>query len=500
MASEDELEYLAPDFDPSTLTVPRLRSILVEHDIQYPSSAKKTQLIEIFNEQLKPKARRLLAARVRTIRTSKGITDMPSSQEGTVDGESEEEEEEPAPPPRRRTTRTPRASTEDRASTPKPKKTPGRKTGTKHPRASDTEATEDTDAPRPVVRKTRRSLAPSVKVEEPEHHPVHPSVEKSPFSDDNPFQSGSSPVAPTEQRRKTSGRRSEPRKSSERRKTQTPARAVKREDDDVHVPTLKTFEVPISRLHNRRSSIKIEEELEDELEAGEEFTPEEQQALIQEGAARGEVDIPTHRSLQRRRAGGVSKSAPFIVILTIFVGFAAWFRKEKIEVGYCGVGKPATTLSDIQLPEWASSVQIPNWASFFQPQCEPCPLHAFCYSDMEARCDTDFVLQQHPLSLGGFIPLVPTCEPDSEKLRKIQTVADRAVQELRERRAKYECGELVDAEGKPEASVEIEEPALKAEVSKKKRRGMTDSEFEELWKGALGEIQARDEVTSESDG
>ena len=49
--SDDELSYLQPGFDLSTLTVPRLRAILVSHDIPYPSSAKKPQLIQLLTDR-----------------------------------------------------------------------------------------------------------------------------------------------------------------------------------------------------------------------------------------------------------------------------------------------------------------------------------------------------------------------------------------------------------------------------------------------------------------
>ena len=68
----DEMEYLQPSFDPSSLTMPRLRNILMTHNIQHPASAKKAQLVDAFNQDLKPQARKLLSARDRVRRTSKG--------------------------------------------------------------------------------------------------------------------------------------------------------------------------------------------------------------------------------------------------------------------------------------------------------------------------------------------------------------------------------------------------------------------------------------------
>ena len=494
--SDDELEYLSPSFDPSTLVVPRLRAILVSHDIPYPSSAKKAQLIEIFNEQLVPKSRKILAARTRMRRTSKGITDMPSSQESNIDGDTETESMlPPVSTSSRRTMRSVRASTEDSADIPVPtRRTPGRP-ATKHPRTSDSEAGPEADTKRPPVRKTRKSeTTPTVKIEEPESRDTRPPLPGSVFSSDNPFQSGSSPPAPSESRRKSAGTRSIQRQSSSgRRKTDgvVSGEAVKHEDGTV-VPSSKTFEVPMSRLTQK----KAKERLQETTEPGEEFTPEEQLELVRERAANGEVDIlPPRRNKRPKKSSRISSSAPWVILTTILMGYAVWWRQEKIQVGYCGIGKSSTALTDANIPEWAS-----DWATVLQPQCEPCPPHAFCYADMEVKCEENFVLKSHPLSLGGLVPLPPSCEPDGEKVRKIKAVADKAIIELRERRAHWECGDLTESDGKKATSVEIEEPSLKAAVSQKRRKGMTDSEFEELWKGALGEIIDRDEVTSDIDG
>ena len=60
--------------------------------------------------------------------------------------------------------------------------------------------------------------------------------------------------------------------------------------------------------------------------------------------------------------------------------------------------------------------------------------------------------------------------------------------------------DLVDESGAPEQTVEIDVEELKKEVSKKRRRGMGEAEFEELWAGAIGEIEGREEVVSGADG
>ncbi|KAJ5653069.1 hypothetical protein N7490_000072 [Penicillium lividum] len=514
----DELDYLQSDFDLNTLTVPRLRSILVNHDVPYPASAKKAQLIQILEDEVLPQARKLLRDRERVRRTSAGITDMGSRASSVVSDRDDRDSMPPPPTPstvssitgtRRGTSRrSARASTieEDEnlaPSTPVPatkRKSTARSVG-KHPRASDTETGDDLMAtpvaalgasPRKsTARKLRRSsVLPSTESDE-----FTPSVkteprEESVFTDDNPFQSGSPSEIPRSRPASHDGKRkSGTRFSTESpglksglrsRRSATPA-SVKQEDG-IKAPARDSFDFAPRLRPTKEESEDSGEESEDESEvgAGEEFTPEEQLALETEQYAPG----PQARKRSRKQ-GSTSVVASWLVIILVLVGFGAWWRKEKIEIGYCGLGKPTWSLAETNVPEWANVLE---------PACEPCPPHAFCYPDFEARCEHDFILKPHPLSLGGLVPIPPTCEPDSEKARRVKAVADKAVEELRERRAKWECGQLQD-EGK-EPSPEISEPELKEEVAKKRRKGLSDTEFDDLWKGAIGEIMDKDEVVS----
>ena len=493
-----DMEYLSPKFDPASLTVPRLRSILVSHDIKYPASAKKSQLIEIFNNELVPRSRKILAAQSRIRRTSKGITDMPSSQEGTINGDEDEESGSMPPPPvPSTTTRKSRKSTRavsdentPEAPTSNGRPSSSRRRSGKHARQSDTETDLDGEINQPTARRSRRSeITPTVKVEEPADPATRPPMRSSAFSDENPFQSGSSPLVASENRRKSSGMNGDRKKSvSRRRKTDgvlDKDKSPASQHNGIVVPSSRTFEVALPRT----KTVRIKDAPDDSLDAGEEFTPEEQLELVRERAANGEMDIlPPRKRKVPKKSNMFPKSAPWVILTTILSGYALWFRQEKLAMGYCGIGGPQR------------SVQIPEWAGALQPSCEPCPQHAFCYEGMETQCEQDFVLKPHPLSLGGLVPLPPTCEPDGEKVRRVKAVADRAVDELRDRNAKYECGTLVDEKGKSVPTAQVNTQELKAVVGKKRRRGMSEAEFEDLWKHALGEIMSKEEITSSSDG
>jgi serine/threonine protein kinase len=71
MLKPEELFYLKPGFDFNSLTIPRLRSILVKHEILYPTSAKKPQLIQIIIDDLLPQSRELLLEQRRKERVNR---------------------------------------------------------------------------------------------------------------------------------------------------------------------------------------------------------------------------------------------------------------------------------------------------------------------------------------------------------------------------------------------------------------------------------------------
>ncbi|KAL4929842.1 putative sister chromatid separation protein (Src1) [Aspergillus undulatus] len=499
----DDYDYLSPDYDLTSLTMPRLRSILVSHDVMYPASAKKAQLIAILQDQVLPKAKKLLRERERVRRTSEGITNMPSRESSVVsDYDNGRELERVAPTPEsvsttgrrgrsKASTRASTADTEDASVTATPS---SRRTATRSQRRSqkpEAEPIEENIAtpvapsaltPRPSTagRSRRRDLTPSYEPEPQHHSPVKAEPkDESIFTDDNPFQSGSpnpwdqrrSGGLSSEQKRTTSARAStgkSPFKSTPSRKSENPTYIKSEEEVDEPDELVDAYEA------NDFDS-----------DAGEEFTPDEQLALER---AQADLMYPPRPRKRQQKQGPVGRTLPWLIILLLFTSFGAWWRKEKIEIGFCGIGKPTWSLAETKVPEWANVLE---------PQCEPCPSHAFCYPNFEARCEHDSILTPHPLSLGGLVPFAPTCEPDSEKARRVKAVADKAVEALRDRRAKWECGQLTES-SKEAARPDIAEDDLKQEVGKKRRKGMSDSEFDDLWKGALGDIIAKEEVVAKT--
>ncbi|KAI8632527.1 Man1-Src1p-C-terminal domain-containing protein [Xylariaceae sp. FL1651] len=510
MSDTENLDYLQPGFDPKSLTIPRLRSILVAHNVPYSSSAKKGQLIDIFNEQVVPQSKRFLAARARAKRSSKGIFDADSQSSSNPF----DEHENLAPPPRpvsTRRSRSPRkASTRIKSEEPdfdlpmpppvpsSPSKRASRATS-RQPQISDTDTGSEKDSGM-IARKTRRDVLPKFKTEESDGLFRRTSDV---FTSDNPFQSGSSPPAAERtpsNRRRTTGHE----------QTQSTGKGVRRRTDGYGIPaddlpsTYGDIDVPAPKLTRPKTpEPRYKSSKPTAVKAGEEFTPEEQLELAAEQAVNGQsAAVSTRQTYQARKT---SKKTPITMLLITILGvYAGWYRQEKIAVGYCGVGQTGSSIpSEIEVPEWAQSV-LPAQVSVpqsiidaLEPECEPCPLHAYCYEDFSVRCEQDYILKSHPFALGGVVPLPPTCEPDGEKVRRVQAVADRAVEELRDRTAKFECHEPIDEEGTLVDTPTIDEHELKRIIKKKKSKKMTNQEFEDLWGSALGEIKRREEVEVE---
>ncbi|KAI6783743.1 Man1-Src1p-C-terminal domain [Emericellopsis cladophorae] len=417
----DMEDYLQSDFDPSKVTMPRLRSILVTHDIGFPATAKKAQLVQLVNEQVMPQVSKLRAQKLRAKRSSMGIVNAGSAEDvGDWDDSVIE------PPASVRRGKSPRKSSTrvkseeyDEAHMATPRVTSRQSRASRSVSRAQSHA-DDYEAPKSTAsrRMSRRTVTPSIKDESGDDN-------DNPFSDDNPFQSG---VSPTGTVQKT------PRNNYRRRLS---AIEVAKSAQSARHSTGHQAGLSVSKTRRQQQTPQPEfddtEDDSDDMEPGEEFTPDAQLEL-EAAASQGEVMPPRKTS---------------------------------------------------RMP-------------FLEPQCEQCPPHAYCYENFETRCEQDFILRLHPLSFGGLVPLPPSCEPDGEKARRVKAVADKAIEELRDRRAKFECGELVDTAGHQQDSPSIDEEELKETVSAKRNKKLNSAEFEDLWIAAIGEITAREEVSAKA--
>ncbi len=70
--------YLEPNFDAASLTVAQLTGLFTYHEIRHPTGANKARLVEVFNEEIKSKAKKLKKQRLtreESIASSAGMVD-----------------------------------------------------------------------------------------------------------------------------------------------------------------------------------------------------------------------------------------------------------------------------------------------------------------------------------------------------------------------------------------------------------------------------------------
>ncbi|KAL6403498.1 hypothetical protein AUP68_12851 [Ilyonectria robusta] len=187
----DAEDYLQEGFDPRSVTMPRLRSILVTHNVEYPATAKKGQLVDLVTDHVLSQAPKLRAQRAKAKRSSMGIVNAGSAEDtGTWD-----DHDLHPPPQSARRSRSPRkVSTRikvenDEMVTPA-RRDPPKRASRSVSRAlshADDDDVLDYEAPKSTRRsRSRRTATPRIKPEpEEEDHSVS---RKLPAPDQDPNQ------------------------------------------------------------------------------------------------------------------------------------------------------------------------------------------------------------------------------------------------------------------------------------------------------------------------
>ncbi|KAF5653395.1 SRC1-regulation of cohesion (splice variant I), partial [Fusarium heterosporum] len=168
MADVDD--YLEEGFDPRSVTVPRLRSILVTHNVEFPGNAKKADLVELVKTYVLPQAAELRARRARAKRSSMGIVNAGSAEDNGL----WDDHDLLPPSTTKKRSKSPRKTSsrikieDDVLATPVPRSPTKRSTRSVSRALSHSDEHEEYEAPR-SIRQARRTVTPQIKFEpEPE--------------------------------------------------------------------------------------------------------------------------------------------------------------------------------------------------------------------------------------------------------------------------------------------------------------------------------------------
>lgn len=223
------------------------------------------------------------------------------------------------------------------------------------------------------------------------------------------------------------------------------------------------------------------QDLEDEL-VEEELAQEEDQPIVEEEPA-PESLVPFFQ------VAGIA------LAFILFAAAARWWVNEKFEAGYCEVGFnnwtppmqyqsrfTPTTLGEYFDKEYLLDLRD-DVLDYVRPDCQPCPQHAICYPNFRVECEAGFVKEENVL--GNILPLPPKCRPDTQTKKRVQLLVQKAVSILRERNAKALC---------EHGPVEIEEGDLRQILYGMKAATLSDEEFQDLWSVAVQDLMAVEEV------
>ncbi|KAF9206058.1 inner nuclear membrane protein enriched at telomere/subtelomere region [Haplosporangium sp. Z 27] len=176
-----------------------------------------------------------------------------------------------------------------------------------------------------------------------------------------------------------------------------------------------------------------------------------------------------------------------ITFFVVFI-FGMWYRQTRFRIGFC----TATSYSSDHSSSW--NQQTWDW---IYPTCIPCPTHATCSSPHKNPvCPPEYILKPHPLSLGNFLPLTPECVLNRAKEYQSLQVAD-AVEQILHRKAGIEECKTFSPPLKTREFIsrqQISLSELRRTILSMKDSSVSQRDFEQYWKLAVGEIYRRSDT------
>lgn len=184
-----------------------------------------------------------------------------------------------------------------------------------------------------------------------------------------------------------------------------------------------------------------------------------------------------------------------LVVFLLGTALARWLIIERINAGYCDVGFvnwtphyshfTPTEFRDYFDPEYIRD-RGSQILDYIRPDCQTCPAHAKCYKGFKAVCDPGFIKKQS--LLGRFLPIRPTCEPDTQKHRRVKAISNKALEILAQRNVDYQCGLY-----KGKNSIDAGE--LRDAIYKLTSANIDEDEFRDLWNSAVVDIENHNDIT-----
>lgn len=430
--SSMEDEYLDPNFDPSKLTKPQLRSALANHGVTDlpPANVRKEVLVDLFREHVTIKSQEIIKKRGRVKASDKGIAFL---------------DERSQPSPRR----SPSVATEK-----------GIKKG-KDPR---------------MRARSRARKQPSREMSISEQRSVSVSLSRSPQR----IQKSVSPsrtISPSKRAAAKAVTRKQALPSSSlsppRKRSDSPLTALQR----VLPKYSDSPQAVTAKLHDRLEQIAKENHWNGAKK------------IIEPTGIRVASFSPARRSPRKSSSASIriallSTKLPckpigqllygiFCLSMAILMGVYLRFKLFN-ELPYCDNG---VSLSRY-LPR---TMQLSIWKSILD-MCIPCPIHGQC-KDGHLKCNDGFIARPNLIAFGQ------DCVPDRRKLSLAEDLSVKIRTLLAERAGQVECGQIDELE-----RVFNEVQLAQALRERHPRAEWNSAQFDLLYKMALEDIAKHADV------
>lgn len=516
--------------------------------MEFPSSAKKSELVDIFNLEIKPRAAELLKQLDEVTADSTGIINLSSPIRKVESDDKEELEDEPEKKPKKK------ASSKDKVSKKSKKKTEideskillvekksKKKLVLKAMPLSDEDTTTE-DIKTPVVASDKKTPEPVIpqkrgKSSDVKEEPEKKKVSKKSTTIEEKFEQGpdifkksppSTPkVASAKKQKLTSPKVEESFQSiasvtEEDESFKSVADASKQ---DIPTPKVRESIAVSPEFAKRLGKQTISTPLKNEISSTpkgpktpltyvdekakvnmevitpsiddeeEEFKKLQEEMSVHLEETKEEVE-KIEEELEIQEVDKAVSGAVYKVFQNLMFGIiyaflsittfvvVAWYFDQKNKIGFCGFEVESRTF------------KVTNYDQFdfegflnenFAPHCVPCPPHGHCGAYLYLECEEDFIKTNPWYSFGGLYPFAPMCVPDKMKQQRIDDMVSYTLDLLRDRNGEN-CGKDAD-EVAGLSSAEIHDI-----LKNSQDETISDEKFEELWSKVLKDLKSEPEI------
>ncbi|CCE62904.1 hypothetical protein TPHA_0D02670 [Tetrapisispora phaffii CBS 4417] len=179
------------------------------------------------------------------------------------------------------------------------------------------------------------------------------------------------------------------------------------------------------------------------------------------------------------------------LIIMLPVLFSLWYREQRILMGFCGHELPTRQIIPAKLNnEYPALSNVNAWLESLTPSCLECPANTICYEELNVKCKPDFYLTSNFYTLYGLLPIPRQCIKDDKRTKIVDEVIKKSLEILRAKNAQIDCGENSDEQVSGFAEDELYDMFKESKDS-----WITDEEFDKIWEIVITKLKMEPEIS-----